>query len=215
MAHSLALVGYFLGADVCYITTTNNTPLPTELHTIYVKSSKEMQDVLIDSIREAKKGVLTKTSLQTDKKLIQKKPIFISSSAVSDYTPKYPQNGKLKKDLIGDEWSLVLKKNIDILSSLKEDNSIFKIGFKAEFDKDLALNSAKDMLKNKALHGVCLNVLGEDINFGDDESRINLILKDKIIDFHKDKKLNIALKIILSLKELEGKSETHSNYYGR
>ncbi len=65
--------------------------------------------------------------------LIQKRPYLFMASAVSDFTPKYPQVGKMKKSDIGDSWTIELKQNPDILSTINKDG-ITTIGFKAEMD---------------------------------------------------------------------------------
>ena len=43
------------------------------------------------------------------------------AAAVSDYVPSLPQHGKLKKADIGEAWSLSLKENKDILSSVDKE----------------------------------------------------------------------------------------------
>ena len=85
--------------------------------------------------------------------LILKKPFLFMVAAVSDYVPAFPQDGKLKKELIGTSWSLELKQNMVILKSLDKEG-IISIGFKAEMDEIIALNSATRMLENKNLDGV-------------------------------------------------------------
>jgi len=199
MAKSLALAGYFLGADICYV-GSDVSNLPKNMHKIKAQSANEVYEILTQCTREAKKGVLNKASLldENQTKIIQKKPFFISAMAVSDYRPKYPQDGKLKKEAIGDEWKLELTKNRDILSSI-DDEDIFKIGFKAEFDKQNAYNAAKNMLEAKNLDVVCLNILGNEVNFGSNHSKIDMIFKDKTIHLELDSKLNIAFKIFNAL----------------
>ena len=119
-------------------------------------------------------------------------------AAVSDYIPSYPQDGKLKKDLIGTSWNLELKQNIDILKLLPKEG-IFSIGFKAEMDEITALNSATKMLENKNLNGVCLNILNEENSFGSDSNNIELILKNSSQKIE-GSKLDVSMNI---LEELE------------
>ena len=123
-------------------------------------------------------------------------------AAVSDYIPAFPQDGKLKKELIGTHWNLELKQNMDILKSLDKEG-IISIGIKAEMDETTALNSANRMLENKNLDGVCLNILNEENSFGSDNNNIELILKDNSYEF-KGSKLDISLEILEKLeKEFE------------
>jgi phosphopantothenoylcysteine decarboxylase / phosphopantothenate---cysteine ligase len=120
-------------------------------------------------------------------------------AAVSDYVPAFPQDGKLKKELIGTHWNLELKQNMDILKSLEKDG-IITIGFKAEMDETTALNSANRMLENKNLDGVCLNILNEENSFGSDNNNIELILKNNSYEF-KGSKLDVSLNILNKLEE--------------
>ena len=75
----------------------------------------------------------------------------------------------------GQNISLELKENIDILGSLKA--KCKKIGFKMEMDEKTALQSAKKMLENKGLDAVCLNILKDKNYFGSDENEVIFITK--------------------------------------
>ncbi|MDY3203737.1 MAG: bifunctional phosphopantothenoylcysteine decarboxylase/phosphopantothenate--cysteine ligase CoaBC [Arcobacter sp.] len=201
MASSLAKALYYKGADVCLVSTRGYENLPKDIHLIKVQSSNEMYEYLVDSIRVAKKGVLTKPTLMDNSTptLILKKPFLFMVAAVSDYVPAFPQDGKLKKELIGTSWSLELKQNMDILKSLDKEG-IVSIGFKAEMDETTALNSANRMLENKNLDGVCLNILNEENSFGSDNNNIELILKESSFEF-KGSKLDVSLNILEKLQE--------------
>ncbi len=200
MASSLAKALYFRGADVCFV-TTKKLDLPSDLYTIEVESSSEMKEYLIDALRVAKKGILTKATLMDDSvpELIQKKPYLFMVAAVSDYKPRYPQSGKLKKSDIGDSWNLELIKNEDILSSLDK-SGIVSVGFKAEMDKDSGLKNAKEMLKKKNLDFVCFNDVGKN-SFGSDENEIILLSKDSEFELGRGSKLNLSLKLLDLLKD--------------
>lgn len=200
MAASLAKALYLKGADVCLVSSRGHEDLPKDVHVIDVQSSKEMYEYLVDSIRIAKKGVLTKPTLMDDSKptLIQKTPYLFMVAAVSDYVPKFPQDGKLKKDMIGESWNLELGQNIDILNSLDK-NDLISIGFKAEMDETTALNSATSMIEKKNLDGVCLNIIGNDNGFGSSTNDIELILKNSSYEF-KGKKQDISFDIIETLR---------------
>ena len=175
MATALATALYYRGADVCLV-GSSDFKVPSDIHIIKTTSTKEMQGYLIDCIRVAKKGKLSSATLMDSSNitLIQKKPYFFGVAAVSDYVPMYPQNGKLKKDDLGDSWSLALKKNIDILESLPKDE-IYSIGFKAEMDHSNAKSNGLKMLANKKLDGVCLNILDENNTFGSDLNTIEFL----------------------------------------
>ena len=201
MASSLAKALYYKGADVCLVSTRGYENLPKDIHLIKVQSSSEMYEYLVDSIRVAKKGVLTKPTLMDSSTptLILKRPFLFMVAAVSDYVPAFPQDGKLKKELIGTSWTLELKQNMDILKSLEKDG-IVTIGFKAEMDETTALNSATRMLENKNLDGVCLNILNEENSFGSENNNIELILKNSSFEF-KGTKLDVSLNILEKLQD--------------
>ena len=207
MASSLAKALYYKGADVCLVSSRGYENLPKDIHIIKVESSNEMYEYLVDSLRVAKKGVLTKPTLMDSSTptLILKQPFLFMVAAVSDYVPAFPQDGKLKKELIGTHWNLELKQNMDILKSLDKEG-IVTIGFKAEIDETTALNSAIRMLENKNLDGVCLNILNEANTFGSDNNNIELILKDNSYTFSGDK-LDVSLNVLEKLKEEFNKYE--------
>ena len=201
MASNLAKALYYKGADVCLVSTRGYENLPKDIHLIKVQSSNEMYEYLVDSIRVAKKGVLTKPTLMDSSTptLILKKPFLFMVAAVSDYVPAFAQDGKLKKELIGNSWNLELKQNMDILKSLPKEG-IVSIGFKAEMDETTAMNSATRMLENKNLDGVCLNILNEENSFGSENNNIELILKNSSYEF-KGTKLEVSLNILEKLQD--------------
>jgi phosphopantothenoylcysteine decarboxylase/phosphopantothenate--cysteine ligase len=173
------------------------------MHQIETLSSAEMAEYLVDSIRVAKKGKMTKPSLMSDAnpELIQKKPFVFMAAAISDYIPSFPQHGKIKKSDIGEKWSLALKENQDILSSITSDD-ICTIGFKAEMDAEVGLANAKAMLDKKSLNAVCYNHLEGSESFGTDENAIEFITPSKRTSLPKQDKLNLSFSLIELCKTL-------------
>ncbi|QOY55750.1 bifunctional phosphopantothenoylcysteine decarboxylase/phosphopantothenate--cysteine ligase CoaBC [Candidatus Sulfurimonas marisnigri] len=204
MASSLATALYCKGADVNLISTKFEDNLPKDLHTIDVESSQEMLEYLSDSIRIAKKGKLSKASLMSDDqiRLIQKKPYLFMAAAVSDYVPAYAQDGKLKKETLGEEWDLKLTQNIDILNSIDK-TDITTIAFKAEMDTDNAIKNASKMIDNKSIDAVCLNVLKDSSSFGTDTNKVDFILPDKIESIPLSDKLSVAFDILEHAKSMQ------------
>ena len=203
MAGALSTALYYRGADVCLLETQKIAGLPSDLYVIDVEDSEELHEYLVDAIRVAKKGVMTKATLMDDSvpELIRKKPYLFMAAAVSDYVPKYPQSGKLKKEMLGDEWTLEMKKNTDILKSINKEG-IFAVGFKAESDPETALMSAKKMLTEKALDAVCLNNISDN-PFGSDENEITLITSSEEIVLPKADKLTLSLELLDRLSTLD------------
>ena len=203
MASSLATALYCKGADVNLISTRFEDNIPQDIHTIDVSSTDEMMEYLVASIRIAKKGKLSKATLMRDEQihLIQKKPYLFMAAAVSDYIPAFTQEGKLKKDILGEKFELSLKQNIDILSSIDKDG-ITTIGFKAEMDKSNAISNASNMLKNKNLDAVCLNILQGSSSFGTDTNKIDFITNENIESIESSDKLTISFGILKHVKNL-------------
>lgn len=204
MASALAVSLYCRGADVNLISSKFDTDLPKDMHTIDVTSTDEMLEYLNDSIRIAKKGKLSKPTLMTTEQihLIQKKPYLFMASAVSDYVPTFTQNGKLKKEMLGEEFDLKLKQNIDILSNIDK-KDILTVGFKAEMDEQNGLNNAKNMLAKKGLNGVCLNILKDSNSFGTDTNQIDFITKDNVVKLPDTDKLSLSFEILKQAQSLE------------
>lgn len=202
MGTALAKALYLKGSDVCLIKTSSvKEKVSSQIHIIEVQNAQEMYNFSLDSIRIAQKGVLTKSTLmdKSNVQLIQKKPFFFSVAAVSDYTPTFSQTGKIKKEDIGENWDLKLKKNIDILDSIPKEN-LFAIGFKAEMDTKVGKQNAKNMLNTKKLDAVCLNFINEQNNFGSNENEIEVIFNSVSKVLQKNTKLNIAFEILDTLK---------------
>ena len=204
MAKALALALYSRGADVCYITTAGSEGLPDDLYVIDVESSKEMLDYTIDAIRVAKKGKMSRASMNSSDPvhLIQKRPFLFMAAAVSDYTPRYPQKGKMKKSQIGTEWNLELTQTEDILSTINKDG-IFTVAFKAEMDSRNGLENARELLEKKEVDAVCYNFLSDSKSFGTDENAITLISKEQELSLGRTDKLSLAFNILENLKDLE------------
>ena len=123
------------------------------------------------------------------------------AAAVSDYIPAFPQDGKLKKDMLGNEWDLKLKQNIDILDALDKDG-VTTIGFKAEMDADNAVTNASKMIDKKSIDAVCLNILQDSSSFGSDNNTIDFILPNKIEKIENADKLSVSFNILEHAKGL-------------
>ena len=203
MASALATALFLKGADVNLIATRFESDLPASLHTIDVESSQEMNEYLTDSIRIAKKGKLSKPSLIHDEpiSLIQKEPYLFMTAAVSDYLPTYPQEGKLKKESLGEMWNISMKQNIDLLTACNKEG-IKTVAFKAETDPSVATENAKKLLERKGVQAVCLNIIDENNPFGSDTNRIDFITPDATISLPKSDKLTLSLHLLEQAESL-------------
>lgn len=157
MGLALAFAYYLRGFDVTLISSAQNLPKSMEnLEFLSFKSSADLLEILKN-------------------KKLAKDDLLVMAAAISDYIPSQKAKGKIKKS--GTNLNLELKENIDILSSLKE-LKCKKIGFKMEMDEQSALSSAKNMLENKALDAVCLNVLKAQNYFGSEQNEVLFITKN-------------------------------------
>ena len=202
MAKSLSLSLYLKGADVCYLTTMGNEGLPQSIYTIDVENTEEMMDYTKDAIRVSKKGKMSKPSMNaSDRHLIQKEPYLFMVAAVSDFTPKFPQDGKLKKSMLGESWNIEMKQTPDILSSLDK-MDIKTVAFKAEMDAENGLSAAQELLETKRVDAVCYNLLSNSESFGTEENEITFITKGEQIALGKADKLTLSDKILTEAKKL-------------
>lgn len=203
MASALATALFLRGADVNLIATRFENDLPQGIHTIDVESSEEMNEYLTDSIRIAKKGKLSKPSLIHDEPiaLIQKVPFLFMAAAVSDYLPLHPQNGKLKKEMLGENWNIPMKQNIDLLSACNKEG-IKTVAFKAETDSSVASANARTLLERKGVDAVCLNVIDEGNPFGGDSNAIDFITLNETVNFPKNDKLTVSFRILEQAESL-------------
>ncbi len=203
MGSSLALALFFKGADVNLISSRFPQRLPQTILQINAQSSEAMLEYLNDSIRVAKKGkTVESTGMDdTDAKLVQKKPFVFMAAAVSDYVPTSPEQGKVKKSDVGETWSLALKQNCDLLSSIDKEG-IFTIGFKAEMDEKHGLDNAKSMLDKKGLDAVCYNLLKDSSSFGTSQNAIEFITKMDQTTLPSQDKLLLSLRLAELCKSL-------------
>lgn len=128
MASNLATALYYLGADVTLVSSRGFENIPYEIDLRVSYSSQEMFENL---------------KLALDKKLDKKSFLFMVA-AVSDYIPKEKFDGKLKKEKLGETWSLELTKNIDILATLNKSESTL-----------LALKLKWIKKKQNQMHKIC------------------------------------------------------------
>ena len=178
MGASLALASYFLGANVTYIGSLLPYTLPLAIQTIHTETSQDF----LQSIQKWQNSNIS-----------NKRPFLFMSAAISDYIPKNPLNYKLKKEQIGEEWNLSLKKNIDILQSLSPKQ--YTIGFKLESQN--GIQNATKALQEKHLDAICLNEITQDFTpLNSQKNHIVWIDKTGKKDLGECDKFSLALKIL-------------------
>ena len=153
MARALARAFYYAGAEVKLLASFETSNEPFE--SFKFSSSSELLELCKSECEGAN--------------------LLVMCAAVSDFVPT-KIDGKIKKEDVGESLNLSLKRNVDILQSLKE-FKCKKIGFKLEISNESALKSARSMLEKKALDAVCLNILGEKNGFASEQNEVNFITK--------------------------------------
>ena len=176
-ADALAYAYFLAGADITLISS---------------QKSLHVEALHVESSQDFKRAIQSSTC---------KGSYLIMCAAISDFVPLHIKSGKLKKDELGKEWNLELVKNEDILLGLDK-KDIKTIGFKAETDKTIALNSAKNMLNKKSLDAVCLNILEDKNSFGSFENEVTFITKQSEIKLSLASKVEIAQQIVELSKKL-------------
>ena len=172
MARALARAFYYAGAEVKLLASfeTANEPFLS----LKFSSSSELLELCKSECEGAN--------------------LLVMCAAVSDFVPT-KIDGKIKKEDVGESLNLSLKRNVDILQSLKE-FKCKKIGFKLEISNESALKSARSMLEKKGLDAVCLNILGEKNGFASEQNEVNFITKNSEILLPLASKDEIAGRIV-------------------
>ena len=172
MARALARAFYYAGAEVKLLASFETSSEPFEC--LKFSSSGELLELCKSECEDAN--------------------LLVMCAAVSDFVPT-KIDGKIKKEDVGESLNLNLKRNVDILQSLKE-FKCKKIGFKLEISSESALKSARSMLEEKGLDAVCLNILGEKNGFASEQNEVNFITKNSEILLPLASKNEIAGRIV-------------------
>jgi len=130
---------------------------------------------------------------------------IIAAAAVADYTPVERSETKIKKeDLSGDEMTITLKRNPDILATMsanKRNNQIIG-GFALETNNEV--ENAKKKLEKKQLDFIVLNSLADKgAGFATDTNKISIIDKrNNLTKFELKSKKEAARDIVRHIIEL-------------
>ncbi|MCW5872803.1 MAG: bifunctional phosphopantothenoylcysteine decarboxylase/phosphopantothenate--cysteine ligase CoaBC, partial [Candidatus Eremiobacteraeota bacterium] len=117
--------------------------------------------------------------LETCQQHYEKADVIIKSAAVADFTPARVAVGKLKKEQLGQNWTMALEKTGDILSWLGRHKrpGQYLVGFALEIQNAEA--NARAKLERKNCDLVVLNEANQpDSGFGGDNNTITLIGPD-------------------------------------
>jgi phosphopantothenoylcysteine decarboxylase/phosphopantothenate--cysteine ligase len=102
--------------------------------------------------------------------------VLIKTAAVADFAPMLVSSGKLKKEQLGEDWSIALRRTPDILAWLGDHRrpDQFLVGFALETDN--AEDNARAKLDRKKCDLVVLNRANQpDSGFAGDRNTITLV----------------------------------------
>lgn len=158
--HAVAQAALDAGAaQVVLVTTVRDLVPPVGVTTVNVDSAHEMQAAVLDHSADA--------------------DALVMAAAVADYRPAQQAAQKIKKSAAGDDLSLALARNPDILLVVREQREAGSgprvvVGFAAE-SEDLLAN-AQDKLRCKGLDLIAANdITATDAGFHVETNRVLLI----------------------------------------
>ena len=156
MGYALAKTASDLGATVTLVSGPVHLSPPDRITTINVQTAQEMYQAAID--------------------IFPNTDIAIMSAAVADFAPAAKANGKIKKENIGDEMIIRLKKTKDILAELsatKNKNQIV-VGFALESENEID-NGIKKLQRKKCDMIVVNSTSKPDSGFDGEKNTITII----------------------------------------
>ncbi|HLX55289.1 MAG TPA: bifunctional phosphopantothenoylcysteine decarboxylase/phosphopantothenate--cysteine ligase CoaBC [Aquella sp.] len=132
--------------------------------------------------------------LQAVENEIDNQDIFISCAAVTDYKVMNASQQKIKRNL-GENITLILEPNVDILAKIAREHNVFTVGFAAETEN--LLENAKNKLKQKAINMIIANdVMNGKIGFDSDFNEVFVISKSDNIKLNQASKSTIAKQML-------------------
>lgn len=163
MGFALANAAALRGGDVTLIAGPVSLKTPRNVKRVDVKTAQQMYDAVHAEFHGS--------------------DVVIMAAAVADYTVATPVTEKIKREKqVGDEMTLTLKKNPDILKSLVEKKRHQKlIGFALETNDGIA--NAQEKLKRKNLDAIVLNNPNEEgAGFNMDTNIVTIISRSGSIE---------------------------------
>lgn len=160
MGFALAAAAARAGAEVILIAGPVNLPTPDGVQRIDVQTAQDMWAVA----REQAPGA----------------DLFIGAAAVADYRVAEVHAHKRKKSSAGEDWTLTLTENPDIIhgvATMAHDRPQQVVGFAAETDN--VVDYARDKLARKQLDWIVANdVSRTDIGFNSEQNEVTVFGRD-------------------------------------
>lgn len=147
------------GAEVTLVGANLEVPAPASVELVAVGSAQELSEAVFAAAASA--------------------DVVVMAAAVADYRPAEAAQEKIKKDEQGDELSLRLVKNPDILAGLVErrPEGQVVIGFAAETERDekRLLELARAKLARKGCDYLVLNRVGAGEGFAVEDNTVRVL----------------------------------------
>jgi phosphopantothenoylcysteine decarboxylase/phosphopantothenate--cysteine ligase len=182
MGYAIAEAARRAGADVRLITGPTALRAPVGVSIVRIETAAELSDAVLAALPGA--------------------DAVIMAAAIADYRPATPSYQKLKKREQGDEVSLTLVRNPDVLEAIvaKGDAHTLVVGFKAETGDAVA--EATRMLREKKLDLVVANdVTAAGSEFGSDTDQVTLVSADGAEALPLLPKREVARRLIAKIAE--------------
>jgi len=158
MGYAIAEAARRRGANVTLVTGPTSINEPAGISVMRVGTAAEMHDAVL-------------RALPTHQ-------IVVGAAAVADYAPATMAHTKIKKERSGDELSLDLKKNPDILSAIGSANPRpFIVAFAAETDS-VESNAREKLTRKNADLIVANDVSDASIGFDSDQNEVTVFGRD-------------------------------------
>ncbi len=182
MGYAIAAAARRAGADVRLITGPTALRAPVGVAVVRIETAAELGDAVLAALPGA--------------------DAVIMAAAIADYRPASAAPQKLKKREQGDELSLTLVKNPDVLQAIvaKRDPRTLVVGFKAETGDAVA--EATRMLREKKLDLVVANdVTAEGSRFGGDTNQVTFVSADGALALPLLSKREVARRLVALIAE--------------
>ena len=182
MGYAIAAAARDAGADVTLITGPTGLVPPPGVRTFPVESADDMKDAILAHLPRA--------------------DAVIMAAAVADYRPVERVTTKLKKKDLGNEMTVRMTENPDLLKAIvaaRRPGTIV-VGFKAETGDATA--EAGRMLRDKKLDLVVANDVADPRSgFGSDEDQVAFVSADGVETLPLLKKTEVARRLVEKLAE--------------
>jgi phosphopantothenoylcysteine decarboxylase/phosphopantothenate--cysteine ligase len=173
MGYALAEAAIEAGANVSLISGPVAIAPPERCQFTAVESAQQMLHASLEAAADA--------------------DIFIAAAAVADYRASSVAEQKIKKQ--GEQISIRLEKNPDIVATVAQQTDCFVVGFAAE-TQDVE-SYARDKLARKNLHAIIANDVSRgDVGFNAEDNEVSWIDADSTKVFSKRSKAQLARDIL-------------------